>query len=304
MMSVVKSVLKSLLRRPANALIASSSRPPAKIMNYLPYPAPDGLYVLEKPSGKGQECENSSLPVPEQSFLDSYGVEDWLDSGKKNVDTMLELLTSTNFAIQKGNRILDFGCSSGRMIRWLAGLAEDCEIWGVDISARQIVWCQENLTPPFNFATVTIEPHLPFEDRYFDLIYCGSVFTHIDDLAEAWLLELKRIMKPGGRVYITVHDKHTADLLLNHIDRFPYSRDFRSWLLAYDKNRYFEKTDYYMYVILPGGPESQVFYDIDYLRKRWGRILNIISITPEAYWYQTAVLMEKVEDLKLSNNDQ
>jgi ubiquinone/menaquinone biosynthesis C-methylase UbiE len=80
------------------------------------------------------------------------------------------------------------------MIRWLAGLAEEMEIWGVDINARHIVWCQENLIPPFNFATVTIEPHLPFKDEYFDLIYCGSVFTHIDDLAYTWLLELKRIM--------------------------------------------------------------------------------------------------------------
>ena len=115
------------------------------------------------------------------------------------------------------------------MIRWLAPQAEETEIWGVDINARHIVWCQENLTPPFNFATVTIEPHLPFKDEYFDLIYCGSVFTHIDDLAYAWLLELKRIMRPGGMAYITVHDKHTADLIMNHLDRVPYWRTLRKF---------------------------------------------------------------------------
>jgi len=90
------------------------------------------------------------------------------------------------------------------MIRWLARFAAECQIWGVDISARHIVSCQENLNPPFNFATVTTQPHLPFEDRYFDLIYCASVFTHIDDLADAWLLELKRVTHPGGRAYITL----------------------------------------------------------------------------------------------------
>lgn len=29
---------------------------------------------------------------------------------------------------------------------------------------------------------------LKFADGYFDVIYGGSVFTHIDDLADAWFL--------------------------------------------------------------------------------------------------------------------
>jgi hypothetical protein len=41
------------------------------------------------------------------------------------------------------------------------------------------------------------------------------------------------------------------------------------------------------------GPESQVFYDIDYLHEHWGRILNVLSITPEAYGYQTAIVLGK-----------
>jgi len=123
---------------------------------------------------------------------------------------MKQILDSSGFSIRDGSRVLDLGCASGRMIRWLVDFAEQCEIWGVDISAEHIIWCQEYLSPPFNFATVTTSPHLPFEDGYFDLIYCGSVFTHISDLADAWLLELKRIMRRDGRLYITVHDKHTV----------------------------------------------------------------------------------------------
>ena len=49
-----------------------------------------------------------------------------------------------------------------------------------------------------NFATVTTAPHLPFADGYFDFAYCSSVFTHISDLADAWLLELRRIVRSGG----------------------------------------------------------------------------------------------------------
>jgi ubiquinone/menaquinone biosynthesis C-methylase UbiE len=178
------------------------------------------------------------------------------------------------------------------MIRWFADLADETEIWGVDIDARHIAWCQENLNPPFNFATTTIEPHLPFKDEYFDLIYCGSIFTHIDDLAYAWLLELKRIARPGGKIYATIHDTHTANLIMNHIDRVPYWKGLRKFLLSYDKMGELGRFDYYMYCAAPGGPGAQVFYDIDYLRRHWGRILNIISVTQEAYGGQTAVLME------------
>ena len=85
---------------------------------------------------------------------------------------------------------------------------------GVDINAKHINWCQLNLGPPFFFATTTTAPHLPFEDGYFDLIYSGSVFTHISDLADAWLLELRRIVRKGGYLYITIHDKRTVEVLL------------------------------------------------------------------------------------------
>jgi SAM-dependent methyltransferase len=312
-----EGVRNRLLKGPANALIKSSTELStelaSKIMKYLPYPAPERLYVLQHSHGGDLQHGNFSLPIPPEYaengvHMDGYKTDDWISSGKEDIDNMIGILNRSNFSIQDSNRILDFGCSSGRMIRWLFGLADQCEIWGVDISAPKIFWCQENLMPPFNFATVTILPHLPFEDRYFDFIYCGSVFTHIDDLAEAWLLELKRILRPGGRAYVTVHDKHTADLIINHVEhisadsiipgwakhsREQRTRNFRDLLLANDKNNYLKTNDYYKYSLFPNGPECNGFYDIDYLSRHWGRILNILSVTPEAYGYQTAVLMEK-----------
>jgi len=279
--------LKQVLRPSVNALIGVAGN----TLRYIPYPTKQGRYLLERLNRDNHQYLAMSLPVPPPGVRIAYGdtEEIWLSGGKKNVDTMMTLLTSTNFTIQKGSRILDLGCASGRMIRWLADLAEECEIWGVDIDARLIVWCQENLTPPFNFATVTTMPHLPFEDRYFDLIYCGSVFTHIDDLADAWLLEIKRIMRPGGRVFITVGDKHSVDLIMND----PDYHVLRSLFLLHDKERNWRNGNYYKCSMLPGDENCHVFYDVEYLRQHWGRVLKIISVAPEAYFFQTAVLMEK-----------
>jgi hypothetical protein len=38
---------------------------------------------------------------------------------------------------------------------------------------------------------------------------------------------------------------------------------------------------------------AQVFYNIDYLRRHWGRMMNILSVTQEAFWEQTAIVFEK-----------
>ena len=64
----------------------------------------------------------------------------------------------------------------------------------------------------FSLLVNTILPYLPFEDRYFDVIYAGSVFTHIDDFAQTWFLELRRVLRAGGTLYVTIHDRHSIQL--------------------------------------------------------------------------------------------
>jgi ubiquinone/menaquinone biosynthesis C-methylase UbiE len=310
-MDVVAMLLKRLLRLPADALLASSTKLPSKISESLarhalglsgrfyPYEADQESFILRKLRLPQPDRENRELPIPPQELWEGYGTttHDFLNSGNIDVGKMRTILGSSGFSIQDNYRVLELGCASGRMLRWLHDIAETCEVWGVDISARHILWCQKHLSPPFNFATVTTAPHLPFEDGYFDLIYCGSVFTHIEDLSDAWLLELKRIVKPDGRIYITVHDKYTLDLIINHPDKrysdgLPVLDWFRNEILSYDRKEKFLSSDFDMFTMFRG-PASQVFYDVDYLCQHWGRILCVLSITPEAYGYQTAILLTK-----------
>jgi ubiquinone/menaquinone biosynthesis C-methylase UbiE len=314
----LKRALKWLLQLPADALIVSSKKLPNRILqsahrsiyladSFSPHKADQKSYILAKSEGPGRERGQFQLPMPPQDLWMGYGnsAECFLNSGKIQVGTMKKILESSGFSIKGGNRVLDFGCAAGRMIRWLDEFAEQCEIWGVDVSASHVIWCQQHLTPPFNFATVTTAPHLPFEDGYFDLIYAGSVFTHIADLADSWFLELKRILRPGGRLYITVHDKHSVDSVINHPERIYDScltipEYFRNLLLSYYKKENIGELGFDMFTInrarltVDGqDPMAHVFHDIDYLRRRWGRIMNIRSVTEEAYTYQTAIVLEK-----------
>lgn len=293
-MKTTENSIKAFLQLPVKPLLATYGKLLQRIrpVIYYPYQLEQGFYIVPKLSTTDGDCDDAGLPIPPKDVWFGYGgtTEEYLNSGKEHIDKMKQILHSTDFSLEKANRILDFGCAVGRMIRWLVALADKCEIWGVDIGASHVMWCQQNLSPPFNFATVTTIPCLPFEDGYFDFIYCGSVFTHIDYLTDAWLLELRRILRIGGRIYITIHDKHTIDLHINH-DRGP--SDVTRALLELNNKTNLLTSEYNMFSIFPGSPRSQVFYDIDYLCSAWGRILRLISVTQEAYGVQTAVLMEK-----------
>jgi ubiquinone/menaquinone biosynthesis C-methylase UbiE len=197
---------------------------------------------------------------------------------------MREILAASGYNFEPGGRVLELGCAGARMLRWLGDVADRCEIWGTDISAEHVYWCKQNLSPPFHFYITTTAPHLPFADNYFDLIYAGSVFTHIDDLADAWLLELRRVLKPGGRAYITIHDQDTIRVLSTE------PHDLSKTLFC--RRDFFDNNDYDMFTI-GRFMRSQVFYDIDYFKRTLDPFFECVSVTPEAYGFQTAVVLKK-----------
>jgi SAM-dependent methyltransferase len=302
--------VKSLLQFPADALILSSKRLPERLdththkailgsthlsAKFYPYEADCAAYLLPKVSREDQTLPIPPLDIWQHEYLGD-DPEAYLAAGKKYVKKMIDILETSGVSIAPEMRILDFGCADGMMLRNFREVAESGEAWGVDINGSQIIWCQQHLSPPFKFATTTSFPHLPFEDGSFDLIYSFSVFTHICDLAEAWLLELRRILRRDGILYLTVHDNHTIDLIFkkNRGLQFEQLRDA-------EKSMAFRDSDFSMFTLnrAPGGGieheerQAMVFYDIDYLCQHWGNYLNVVSTTQEAYVHQTAIVLQK-----------
>jgi SAM-dependent methyltransferase len=107
--------------------------------------------------------------------------------------------------------VLDFGCGCGRVTRWWHDF--DGEVAGSDLSRRAIEWCRDNL--PFGrFETNGLAPPLAFADESFDLVYALSVFTHLTaELQLAWRDELRRVLRPGGRLLVTTHGRSYAPRL-------------------------------------------------------------------------------------------
>lgn len=85
--------------------------------------------------------------------------------------------------------LLDLGAGNQPFKVWYSGLAEKCV--SVDV------------TPSPGLDVLSMAAPLPFRSETFDTVICTSVLEHVDN-AEEVVSEIARILKPGGRLLITI----------------------------------------------------------------------------------------------------
>jgi ubiquinone/menaquinone biosynthesis C-methylase UbiE len=96
-------------------------------------------------------------------------------------------------------RALDAACGTGRHARHLVEL--DHDVLGVDLTPEMLHRAAANV-PGATFLEGDLR-EIPAPDKHFDLVVCGLALTHLADLAPG-VAELARVLKPGGRLLISV----------------------------------------------------------------------------------------------------
>jgi len=94
-------------------------------------------------------------------------------------------------------RILDVGCGTGANLLMLSQYG-DAE--GVDISEDALAFCRERGLEQVKLGAAE---ELPYDDGTFDLVTALDVVEHMDDDL-AGLREMRRVLRPGGRVLLFV----------------------------------------------------------------------------------------------------
>src|SRR5918993_5127667 len=94
-------------------------------------------------------------------------------------------------------RILDVGCGTGANLLMLSKYG-DAE--GVDVSEDALAFCRER---GLDKVKLGAGEELPYDDATFDLVTAFDVVEHMDDDL-AGLSEMRRVLRPGGRVLLFV----------------------------------------------------------------------------------------------------
>jgi SAM-dependent methyltransferase len=109
-----------------------------------------------------------------------------------------------------GRRILDVGCGSGPLFAALRD--RGAILAGFDSSAGMIKRARRRLGDDADLRVTELGSPLPFPDGAFDDVVAALVLHYLEDWGPA-LAELRRVLKPGGRLIVAVDHPFAIDML-------------------------------------------------------------------------------------------
>jgi SAM-dependent methyltransferase len=114
-------------------------------------------------------------------------------SDQANLDKMISKIINDNFGSKNILRILDLGCGQGNSIGFFNKISEKIEWFGIDLENSPEASGKRS-SKNFHYYDGL---NIPFEDNYFDIIYCKQVFEHVR-YPEQLILDILRVLKKGG----------------------------------------------------------------------------------------------------------
>jgi SAM-dependent methyltransferase len=143
----------------------------------------------------------------------------------------LAMMAAGQTAIRK---ILDLPCGHGRVMRTLRAAFPDADIWACDLDRDGVDFCART------FGAVPVysaerPDDIPIRES-FDLIWCGSLLTHLDrDVWPGFLRFFAAHLAPGGLLVCSVHGRESVHWLRS--GKFDYHlADVPAILAQYDRD--------------------------------------------------------------------
>ncbi len=137
------------------------------------------------------------------------GIRLYLRAASSAVDNLAAALDRAGKTFDDVVSCLDFGCGYGRVLRLLRQRIPPQRITGCDVDPRGVGFCA---------AEFGVRPLLsrwrPAEIRLgsYDLVWSGSVFTHLEAAAgDALFAGLAESLLPGGLLVFSIHGQYSLD---------------------------------------------------------------------------------------------
>ena len=139
-------------------------------------------------------------------MYDGHGVH-YFKVGLSAISCINEALESAG--LKTVRTILDLPCGSGRVLRFLAQRFPEAEITACELERGPVEFCARTFGARPAYSSLDLD-EVSFEKK-FDLIWCGSLVTHLTEVGITALLRLfHRHLETGGLMIFTTHGDFVA----------------------------------------------------------------------------------------------
>ncbi|MDR6816451.1 hypothetical protein J2X76_001624 [Neorhizobium sp. 2083] len=140
-----------------------------------------------------------------------------------SADMVASVLSLSGISFEPNQKYLDFGCSSGSLIRVLKAVAPDSSFHGVDPIPSSIDWANKNI-PGAKFSVSNPRPPLHESDGAYRGVIAISIWSHLGEKeALAWFEEMYRLVESNGWLLFTAHGD-TSISFYNKMQLYPPRR--------------------------------------------------------------------------------
>lgn len=122
----------------------------------------------------------------------------------------------------EGSDVIDLGCGAGEFSAAL--LDAGARVVGVDVAAEALRRAGERAAGA-EFRLWAAGSPLPAGDASADVVWAGEVIEHVADVAP-WLSEVRRVLRPGGRLLVTTPHHGPGTLLRLAVSRRAFAEHF------------------------------------------------------------------------------
>ena len=141
------------------------------------------------------------------SFAEAYSAENESSLLNAYYDRPAMLALAGDVA---GRRVLDAGCGSGPLYAALRD--RGAVVTGFDKSAGMLALARRRLGAGADLQVADLGGPLPFPDSTFDDVVASLVLHYLEDWGPP-LAELRRVLKPGGRLIVSVEHPFAVTLM-------------------------------------------------------------------------------------------
>lgn len=205
--------------------------------------------------------------------------------------------------LRPDSRLLDFGVGWGRMIRFFLKDVDPEGLYGVDVNDKFLAICRD-IGVVANLLLIDPLGSLPYEDRFFDLVYAYSVFTHLPErVADVWLAEITRILKPGGMLIATVEPRRFLEFCRSITPEMAAKSGWhntltRAFHLHPDPFGDYDRRGIVYLTPTKGNADNELYGDTvvspEYVSSHWGRYVDVKTyLDDKDRFWQAVVVAQK-----------